>query len=196
MIAELVGYILQSKDKDEQSTSVYLDLSKAFDTLDHVILFKKLDKYGIRGIANSWFESYLKDRSLIAKVTTSPNQTTKSDLFNITYGTAQGSCLVPLLFIIFVNNIHLLALYSKIILFVDDTTIFNSHQSSKYLQFMLEHDLCLMVDWFKSNKLSLNLNKTVAMHFWTNNSKFELKIEDFVIPLVESTKFLGVHINN
>ena len=126
-ITELIGYVLQSKNHNEQSASVYLDLSKAFDTLEHKILLTKLDKYGIRGLASSWFESYLKDRSLIAKVTTGPNQTVKSDRFNITCGTAQGSCLSPLLFIIFVNDIHLLPLYSKIILFTDDTMIFNSH---------------------------------------------------------------------
>ena len=126
-ITKLVGYVLQSKNCNEQSVSIYLDLSKAFGTLDHNILLTKLDSYGIRGIANSWFESYLKDRSLIAKVTTGPNQTIESDRFNITYGTSQGSCLGPLLFIIFVNDIHLLPLYSKIILFADDTTIFNSH---------------------------------------------------------------------
>ena len=61
---------------------------------------------------------------------------------------------------------------------------------------MMEHDLYLMVDWFKANKLLLNLSKTVAMRFWTSTNKFELKIENFVIPLVESTKFLGVHIDN
>ena len=196
VITELVGYVLQSKNHNKQSTSIYLDLSKAFDTLDHNIFLTKLDSYGIRGIANSWFKSYLKDRSLIAKVTTGLNQTIKSDRFNITYGTAQGSCLGPLLFIIFVNDIHLLPLYSKIILFTDNTTIFNSHLSSKYLQFMMGHDHYLMVDWFNANKLSLNLSKTVAMRFWTSTNKFELKIENFVIPLVESTKFLGVHIDN
>ena len=68
VITELIGYILRSKNHNEQSASVYLDLSKAFDTLDHRILLTKLDKYGIRGIAGSWFESYLKDRSLIVIV--------------------------------------------------------------------------------------------------------------------------------
>ena len=164
--------------------------------IDHKILLTKLDKYSIRGLASSWFESYLKDRSLIAKVTTGPNKTVKSDRFNIMSGTAQGSCLSPLLFIIFINDIHLLPLYSKIILFADDTTIFNSHQSSKYLQYMMEYDLQIMLDRFKANKLSLNLCKTMAMKFWTNKDKFELKIDNYVIPLIASTKFLGVHIDN
>ena len=61
---------------------------------------------------------------------------------------------------------------------------------------MVEYDLQIMVDWFKANKLSLNLSKTVAMKFWTKKDKFELKIYNYVIPLVASAKFLRVHIDN
>ena len=94
-ICELTGYVLQSKNRSEHSASVYLDLSKAFDTLDHNILFQKLDRYGIRGVARDWIEDYLCNRSLVAKITTCPNKITKSDAFNITCGAAQGSCLGP-----------------------------------------------------------------------------------------------------
>ena len=195
-IMEVVGYALQAKNKGEVCACLYLDLSKAFDTLDHSRLLKKLNNYGIRGIANSWFRNYLSNRSLIAKVTTSPNKVVKSERFDITYGTAQGSCLGPLLFILFVNDIHHLPLYSKLILFADDTTIFNSHTCSKYLQFMLEHDLNIMIDWFNANKLSLNLQKTVAMQFWSNNTNLNLHVNNTEILIVESTKFLGVQIDN
>ena len=195
-IMEVVGYVLQAKNKKEECACLYLDLSKAFDTLDHGILLKKLNNYGIRGTANMWFENYLSNRSLVAKVTTSPNKTVKSERFDITYGTAQGSCLGPLLFILFVNYIHHLPIYSKLILFADDTTIFNSHTCNKYLQFMLEHDLNLMTDWFNANKLSLNLHKTAAMQFRNNNTSLELQVDNIKIPIVESTKFLGVQIDN
>ena len=119
-------------------------------------------------------------------------------MFNITYGTAEGSCLDPLLFIVFVNDIHLLPLYGTLILFADDTTIFNSSKSIKYLQYMLENDLNHMGSWFSANKLSLNLSKTVAMKFWSNTDEknLQLKIRGHTVPLVSNTKFLGVYIDN
>ena len=128
-ICELTGYVLQSKNWSVHSASVYLYLSKAFDTLDHNILLHKLDQYGIRGVAKEWIEDYLRNHSLVTKITTSPNKIIKSETFSITCGAAQGSCLRPLLFIIFMNDLHLLPLYSKVILFADDTTIFNSHKT-------------------------------------------------------------------
>ena len=129
-----MGYILHSKNKNEHSASVFLDLSKALDTLDHQILLKKLHRYGIQGEAYDWFESYLAGRSLTAKITTSPNHIEKSERFNIAYGTAQGSCLGPFLFISFVNDIQLRPLHSRIIRVAYDTSIFNSPTSARYLQ--------------------------------------------------------------
>ena len=99
-ITELVGYILQSKNCNEHCAGIFLDLSKAFDTLDHSILLQKLERYGIRGTAHDWFSSYLSGRQLVAKITTRPSQIVKSENYEITYGAAQGSCLGPLLFII------------------------------------------------------------------------------------------------
>ena len=130
-----MGYILQSKNCNEHCANVFLDLSKAFDTLEHSILLHKLERYGVRGVALDWFRSYLKNRSLVAKITTGPNTVVKSDSYKITYGAAQGSCLGPLLFIIFMNDLHLLPLYSNVILFADDTTIFHSHKSVKFLKY-------------------------------------------------------------
>ena len=127
-ILELTGHILQAKNNDEQTACVFLDLSKAFDTLDHHILLSKLEKYGIRGTPMNWFKSYLDGRSLVAKIPTSPNTITYSDKFDISFGTSQGSCLGPLLFLIFINDVHYLDLYSRLILFADDTTLFNSQK--------------------------------------------------------------------
>ena len=147
-------------------------------------------------MALKWFENYLKGRSLVAKVTTGTNQITYSDLYDITYGMAQGSCLGPLLFIIFVNDIHLLPSCSRLILFADDTTIFNSHKTPKFLNYTIIHDIQMLVEWFKTNKLSGNLSKAVAMKFWSRDSCFNIKADGIEIPLVMNTRFLRVHLDN
>ena len=109
-VMELVSRLLQAKDAKKHRTGIFLDLSKAFDTLNHEVLIKKLDRYGIRGDVLNWFISYLSERTLIAKVSTKPNSITYSEPYNIEYGTAQGSCLGPLLLILFCNDIKFLPL--------------------------------------------------------------------------------------
>ena len=145
-----------------------------------------------------WFKSYLTGRSLVAKITTMDGVTIKSEWHNITFGTAQGSCLGPLLFVIFCNDIYQLPIFGKLILFADDTTIIESHKNKKFLHYALRHDMTLLMDWFVANKLTLNLAKTLAMEFWpvndTNTST--IKIMDVEIPVVQLTKFLGVYLDD
>ena len=107
-IMEMVGHVLQAKNEGKHSMGVFLDLSKAFDPLDHPVLIAKLERYGIRGNMLDWFKSYLSGRSLVAKISNNTNVTMYSEKYDITFGTAQGSCLVPLLFIIFCNDIYML----------------------------------------------------------------------------------------
>ena len=118
-----------------------------------------------------------------------------SEPYKITYGTAQGLCLGPLLFIIFCNDIHALPLCSNVILFADDTTLSNSHKNRNYLQYTLEHDMLLLTDWFRAHHLSPNIDKTVAMLFWPNGKTLDIKVDGFSISTVSCTKFLGIMID-
>ena len=137
----------------------------------------------------------MENRSLVCKLNTAENSTVKLNTFNVTYGTAQGSCLGPLLFILFTNDIHLLETYSHIILFADDTTLLGQHKSLKFFKYILEHDMNMIIDWFNANQLSLNLEKTVLLKFWSKEKSFEITIHDQVVKNSKSTKFLGIIID-
>ena len=135
-------------------------------------------------MAYKWFECYLHGRQMRVKCNVdSSGKTEYSDYMKVTYGTPQGSCLGPLIFLIFTNDLHRHLVYSSSILFADDTTLYKTHRNLVYLKWCLEDDLCTLSDWFAANKLTLNLDKTVCMLFHKNNktSEIELKIKDMTI---------------
>ena len=172
-----------------------MDLSKAFVTLCHKILLAKLEKYGIRGTSLNWFKSYLEQRKLRTKcMTESEGSIGYSDYHNIEYGTPQGSCLGPLLFLIFTNDLHLCVENGNCLLFADDTTLYFSHQKLSYLKWSIEDDLKRVMDWFKANKLTLNVNKAecVLFNYKPVKQEFTIDIGDTTIPSTENAKFLGL----
>ena len=193
----MVGKVLQARNEDKYCAGIFLDLSKAFDTLDHHLLLQKMEKYGIRGLTLDWFKSYLSNRTIVVKIIDQSYRIYYSTQHPITYGTAQGSCLGALLFIIFCNDIHRLDLYGSLILFADDTTLISTNKSKKYLEFQMQHDMATLIDWFKANKLSLNFTKSVLIRFWREESepRENLNIHGLYIPEVDTTKFLGVHLD-
>ena len=198
-IQNLIGDVVKSDTNGKITTIIFLDLSKAFDTLNHNILLKKLEKYGIHGSGLEWYKSYLCNQKMRVKCRTSQNETTISDISEVTYGAPQGSCLGPLLFTIFPNNLSLHLTYTKCILFADDTTIYMSHSNTTYLKWCIEQDLRSLSDWFKSNLLTLNVDKSVSLIFKTcplagsnNFTAINIKIGKQTLPNVDMTKFLGV----
>ena len=194
-ICELASEIIKGKQDGMHTLAVFLDLSKAFDSLEHDVLLRKLYKYGIRGVAHNWFKSYLNGRQMRVKCNVaSSGKTEYSDYRKVSYGTPQGSCLGPLIFLIFTNDLHRHLVYSSSILFADDTTLYKTHRNLVYLKWCLEDDLDTLSDWFAANKLTLNLDKTVCMLFQKNNknSEITLKVKDMIITNQTETKFLGM----
>ena len=163
-VSELLSVILKGKEINKSTVAVFLDLSKAFDTLSHEILLTKLDRYGIWGIANDWFRSYLCNRSLRCKCKMDGGDE-YSENYPVEYGAPQGSVLGPLLFLIFMSDLYMHLENCGCILFADDTTIYMSHENLTYINHCIENELSIVSDWFKANSLTLNPNKTVAMRF-------------------------------
>ena len=146
-IQELVGTVLKGFENNEYTCAIFLDLSKAFDSLEHHVLLDKLDLYGIRGIAQSWYKSYLSDRCLRVKCFAgATEQQTVSKEFDVTYGVPQGSILGPLLFLIFCNDLAQNLETCKGILFADDTTIYKKHSNINYLMWSMSEELKRLMD--------------------------------------------------
>ena len=168
-------------DKGETPFSTFLDLSKAFDMLDHDILLTKLRHYGIVGTPLFWFKSYLTNRSQYVEI-----NGTCSNLLSIGKGVPQGSILGPLLFIIFINDIHRSSKEFKFITYADDTTLFSSlssfipdsNRSMANASETINSEINKVTDWLIANKLSLNVNKTKLMVF----HYYQRILEDTDIP--------------
>jgi retron-type reverse transcriptase len=154
-ITELVDKITKAIDRGEYTVGIFLDLSKAFDTINHGILIKKLEYYGIRGLSQQWFKNYLMNRKQIVKY----NQIRSKEM-SITSGVPQGSILGPLLFLLYINDIQNCSKIVSFILFADDTTISYSNKCLKTLNEIMQEEINKVTDWLNINKLSTNTSKT------------------------------------
>ena len=196
-VGELISNISKGIEQGKLTAGVFLDLSKAFDSLEHSTIFHKMELYGLRGTCLEWFRSYLKDRKLqVSCRMADSGELSNLGWHNVEYGTAQGSCLGPLIFLIFCNDLQMHLMFLNCIQFADDTTLYITYSNIKYIRFCLEHDLLTMQDWFLANKLTLNIGKSVCILFGKhNNQKLEIQLGGITIPQSRLTKFLGMWID-
>ena len=159
-LLSLTEEIQQEMDKGRFGCGIFIDFQKAFDTVDHNILVKKLDHYGIRGVSNSWFKSYLNNRKQYVSI-----NGFNSELDDIKCGVPQGSILGPLLFLLYINDLHASIMFSKVHHFADDTNLLHFSNSVKLLNKQINCDLKHLVNWLNANKISLNISKTELVLF-------------------------------
>ena len=154
-LIELVDQIRLNMDKKLMTCGIFIDLSKAFDTVNHEILLAKLENYGIRGKSLDLLKSYLSDRKQYVHIEKSKSQTR-----SISCGVPQGSVLGPLLFLIFINDLSACCPLGKVRIFADDTSIFFHSDSIEDIISTAKNIMSQLTSWFSANKLTLNADKS------------------------------------
>ena len=202
-LSELVDRIYSDLDEKQIPIAIFIDLSKAFDTIDHTILISKLEHYGVENNELQWFISYMHNRQQYVEI-----ENTKSTTETITTGVPQGSILGPLLFLIYINDLALASTKFSPIMYADDTTLlstlqnFTSNHSNNSLSYNVNVELTKITQWLAVNRLSLNAKKTKMMIFHSKQNKLSIneipiiKINDMPIERVTEFKFLGVLIDS
>lgn len=194
-VIEMVDKISDAIDNREYAIGIFIDLSKAFDTLDHHVLFDKLEHYGIRGVALNWFKSYLNNRVQFVDYNDCQSQRLPTKC-----GVPQGSILGPILFLLYINDVTNVSKLLNLILFADDTNIFMHHTDMNTLVTLVNVELSKLTDWFVSNRLSLNVKKTNFIIFCSSQKHYNSKeviiiLNGNKIEQISHTKFLGVYID-
>ena len=175
VIIEITESIRKALDDNKYACSIFIDLQKAFDTANHSILVDKLNHYGVRGVGNNWFKSYFSDRSQYVSI-----QRFDSMVNEIKHGGPQGSILGPLLFLLYINDLHKAIKNSSVYHFADDTNLLNINTSPKKIQKQINLNLKCLYKWLLANKISLNCSKTELIFIHKPGSaiqNFEFKIK-------------------
>lgn len=170
-LLDIVNKIQTNMDKNLFSCGIFIDLQKAFDTVNHSILLHKLRHYGVRGIVNDWFLSYLSHRSQTTQIGTNISSKEK-----VLCGVPQGSVLGPLLFLIYVNDIHNTSDKFDFFLFADDTNLLYANKNLKSLEIIVNKELESVYEWLTANKLSLNIKKSSYVIFHPYQKKVTRKL--------------------
>lgn len=207
-IYELTSKLYKSLDDNKKSMAVFIDLAKAFDTVDHALLVRKLYQIGVRGLPLKLIKSYLFERQQFVQI-----ENSKSDFQLITYGVPQGTVLGPILFIIYINNLCNLNIKGNIITYADDTVVLFEDKSWEQVFKKANETMKLVYSWLNTNRLTINKTKTMYVSFSINNKtqpspNHKLQLHEFMCQTetrecncyeIKSTRtitYLGITIDN
>lgn len=189
---DLLDYITSELDKNNYVVVVYIDLKKAFDTVDIEILLDKIWKMGFRGVCYRLLKTYSKGRKHFTRISNTVSETQKMKV-----GIAQGSVLGPLEYLIYVHNLKYVPIKSKYFMYADDTVLVMSGSDVEELETIINCDLDLYFEWLCNNKLSVNVEKTVYMIIKQKNKKkidLEIYLNNKKLKEVSEYNYLGLKI--
>ena len=192
----IIDRIQKAIDDRNYSCGIFLDFSKAFDTINHNILIRKLQHYGVRGLALDWFISYLSNRNQVVT-----GNGVQSELLSVPCGIPQGSVLGPILFLLYINDFRKCSKLFDFHLFADDANLFYENKNISVLETTVNAELNRVYDWLCANMLSLNIQKSNYVIFHPpqrniRNLNINLMINEVQMKRESCVTYLGVLIDS